>query len=126
MLFRYKVEKCVGEHMDFVFNGPGVGYRAVIQYYKPNAKLFKWRNFSTNNIYNVLHKLGHITDDIDTNNGLLNALQQYENIEEIMLKYIKKILEDKKYEKRLNNMLNDIDNIVLTKDWNTIEIKEND
>lgn len=112
--------------MDFVFNGPGVGYKAVIQYYKPNAKLFKWRKFSTNNIYNVLNKLGHITDDIDTNNGLLNALQQYENIEEIMLKYIKKILEDEKYDKRLKNMLNDIDNIVLKKDWNTIEIKEND
>lgn len=126
MLFRYKVEKCGYDNIDYIFHGPGIEYRVAIQYYKPNAKWFKWRYFDTNKLCYVMNKLGHCTDDIDDNNGLFSVMQKYDNVGDIMLKYIKKIMEDNDYKKHQNDISSKIDDFVVTNDWNTIEIKENE
>ena len=123
MLFRYKIGKCDYCNIDYIFYGPGIGYRVTIQYYKPNAKWFKWRHFDTNKLCYVMNKLGHCTDDIDTNIGLFNEMQKYDNIGDIVFKYIKKIMEDKNCEKFKNDIGIQIDEFVVTNDWNTIEIE---
>lgn len=125
MLFRYKIEKCVYESLDHALCGPGVGYRVTIQYYKPDARLFKWRHFDSHKLFYVLNKIKHAQCDIDTNDGLFNVLQQYNDTGEIMLKYIKKLMEDDKYKRYQKDVGNKIGNLVLTNGWNTIEIKEN-
>lgn len=126
MLFRYKVTKCGYDGIDYAFHGPGICYRVEIQYYKPNSKWFKWRYFKTAQLCYVMNKLGHCTDDIDTNIGLFNEMQKYDNIGDIVFKYIKKIMEDKNCEKFKNDIRSQIDEFVVTNDWNTIEIKENE
>ena len=126
MLFRYKIEECVAESIDRGFHGPAVGYRVTIQYYNPSAKLFKWRYFKTTKLYNVLTKLKHPTYKIETIDGLFDTLQQYNNIGEIMFKYIKKIMEDNDYKQYQKDVEDKVGNLVITNGWNTIEIKENE
>ena len=126
MLFRYKIETCAYETLDCVFHGPGVGYRVTIQYYKPDAKLFKWRHFKSTKLNCVLNRLGHDDDSMINYIGLSDVLHTYNNIGEIMLKYIKKIMEDNNHEKMHKMIENQTDNLVLTTGWNTIEIKENE
>ena len=126
MLFRYKIETCAYDTLDCVFHGPGVGYRVVVQYYKPDAKLFKWKHFKSTKLNFVLNRLGHDDDSIINSIGLSNVLHEYNNTGEIMFKYIKQIIADNDA-KKLQEMIDDqIDNLVLTTGWNTIEIKENE
>ena len=125
MLFRYKIEECGYESLDHSFHGPGVGYRVTIQYYKQSARLFKWRHFDSHKLFYVLNQLRHAECDIDTNDGLFNVLQQYNGVGEIMLKYIKKLMEDIDYQKYQQDVEDKISNLVVTNGWNTIEIKEN-
>lgn len=125
MLFRYKIKECCYESLEHVLHGPGIGYLVKIQYYKPNAKLFKWKYFKTSKLCYVLNQLGHQSDYIGTNDGLFDVLQQYNGIGEIMIKYIKKIMEDNNYKQYQKDVGNKIDDFVLTKGWNTIEVKEN-
>ena len=124
MVFRYKITRCVYERLDHILHGPGVGYRVVIQYYKPNANIFKWRHFKSNRLCYVMNKIGQYT--IDNSEDLFRSLNKYESIGEIMSKYIKKILEDKDYAELVNQIEDNIDKFVLSKNWNTIEIKENE
>lgn len=126
MLFRYKITERAYENLEQAFYGPGVCYRVTIQYYKPNAKLFQWRYFNTNTLCGVLNKIGHVIDNIETNDGLLNALQEYNNIGEIMFKYIKALMADNDYKQHQKDLEDKIDSFVLTNDWHTIEIKENE
>lgn len=126
MLFRYRVTRCGYDNIDYMFHGPGICYRVEIQHHKTNARWLKWRCFKTTQLCYVMNKLGHCTDDIDTNIGLFNAMQKYDNIGDIVLKYIKKIMEDKNYEKLKNDIGSKIDEFVVTNDWNTIEIEVNE
>lgn len=126
MLFRYKIETCAYETLDHAFHGPGVGYRVTIQHYKSDAKLFKWRHFKSSSLNCVLNRLGHDDDSMINSIGLANTLHNYNNIGEIMFKYIKKIIAENDA-KKLQKMTDDqIDNFVLTAGWNTIEVKENE
>ena len=126
MLFRYKVETCAYESLDCAFHGPGVGYKVTIQYHKPDAKLLKWRHFKVTKMNCVLNRLGHSDDDMINNIYLAKVLHEYSGIGEIMLKYIKKIMEDKNHEKLQKILENHTDNFLLTTGWNTIEFKENE
>ena len=126
MLFRYKVVKCCYDSIDYTCYGPGVGYKVIVHYYKPNAKIFQWRCFATHNLSYIMNYLGHSIDDIDTNVGLFKTLNKYENIGEIMLKYIAKTIEENNYAKLVDRIGDDIDKFVVKQDWNIIEIKENE
>jgi hypothetical protein len=126
MLFRYKIVTCTYEALDRAFHGPGVGYRVTIQYYKPDAKLFNWRHFKSTRLDCVLNRLGHDDDAMNDSIGFANALHTYNDIGEIMLKYIKQIMADINNQKLKDMTDNQNDQFVLTTGWNNIEIKENE
>lgn len=126
MLFRYKIRTCVYDSIDRTLHGVGVGYIVTIQYYKPNAKLFKWRHFNTRKLCCILNDIGHAEIHTATYSGLFNILKKYNDIGEIMFEYIKSILAQHKYEQYQNDLSGEIDNLVLTDGWKTIEIKENE
>ena len=55
-----------------------------------------------------------------------DVLKQYKDIDEIVTKYIQKEIEVKDMENKQNKHADEIDNLVVTNGWNTIEIKENE
>ena len=78
----------------------------------------KQKIFSTLNC----HSFEEITDKYH----ILEEIQKYDSIEGIIMKYIiDVIMKQKKRECAEETVRDVLDKLIITKDWNTIEIKEN-
>ena len=126
MLFRYKITMCDYDFFDKCEHGYAVRYNVNIQYLKPGAKLFKWRKFEDVRLCCILGQLGHEEERMYTLEAFKNTIEQYKDINEIMFKYIKQETQKRNDKKEMNKLENEIDKLVLTNGWNTIEIKENE
>lgn len=126
MLFRYKITMCNYDSFDKVCHGYAVRYNVEIQYFNQKAKALKWRLFADKRLCCILNELGHDENWVLSVTDFEDVLKQYKDIEEIMVKYIKKEIVAKDMEDQKNKHANEIDNLVVTNGWNTIEIKENE
>lgn len=128
MLFRYKITKS----NEWIHSSLSrVHYNVTIQYYDLDA-LFSWKNFDTTTLKDIAQKYSRFeflpyTDGI---NEVYTFISNYSNMDEIMEKYITDIKKEKlskeKCDQESKIKENEIDKLVLTNSWNTIEIKENE
>lgn len=127
MLFRYKITK---SHEWIHSALSKVHYNVTIQYYDASS-LFSWKNFDTTTLKEIAQKYSRFkflpyTDGV---NEVYNFISEYNSMDEIMEKYITDIKNEKlsqaAYDQESKIKENKIDKLVLTNNWNTIEIKEN-
>ena len=126
MVFRYKITKCGYDSFDRFDHGYAIRYYVEIQYLKPNAKIFKWQKFEDTKLCCILDQLGFEEDEMYTLEAFKRAIEQHKDVDEIMFKYIKQEVKKRNANKEKNKLENEMDNVILTSGWNTIEIKENE
>ena len=126
MLFRYKITECVYDSFDRLHHGYAVRYGVKIQYLKPNAKIFKWRTFKDERLCCILDSLGHAEKGMYFLENFKQVLKQHKDMNEIMFKYIKQEMQNRNITDEKIKLENEMDNLILTNGWNTIEIKENE
>jgi len=124
MIFRYRIEFV----NDFCGNE---FYHVDIQKY--NLKFPHWKTAAKSSLRDILLE---INADAFNNHKylscvkyeeLLEEIQKYASIEDIITRYIMNVVI--KHEKEINNEMSvkeTIDKLVLTNGWKTIEVKEND
>lgn len=121
MLFRYKV--CKKKQRKY--------HLIKIQKYKPDASVFSWREFDTISLQYLLTYLNQTRfcrgEDI-SEPDIYCELQRYNNMNDIVIKYIQERIEDEKIcecisreERKFGEY---IDRFVLTNGWTSLEIKE--
>ena len=127
MLFRFKIDK----RYDHICDGMNlIHYDTKIQMYNENNIWFKWETCKDTTLKHIVELLG---SDYCFNHWD-NALQEihetiikYESVDKMIAEYIRKfIIKDMEHANMMNNIESSIDEIVLTTEWKTIEIKENE
>lgn len=126
MLFRYKITTCGYDSFDKYQHGFAIRYYVQIQYLKSGAKLFKWRKFDDTRFCCMLENLGHQEECLYTLEAFKHVIEQYKGVDEIVLKYIKQEVQKRNFKNEKNKLEKEMDNLILTNGWNTIEIKENE
>jgi hypothetical protein len=129
MLFRYKITKST----EYEFSSlTRIHYDVRIEYYNARSTFFPWKHFHSTTLKAIVQKYTSYnflpyTDGI---NEVYNFISKYENMDQIMEKYITDIKKEKDIENQNNQKSIDrenmIDEFILLNKWNTIEIKEND
>lgn len=125
MIFRYKITP----YCDFLQR---YYYRVQIQEY--STKFPHWRKVVHNvTIQEILYDINECAFKYKTNlsyvsfEDILEEIQKYDSIESIIMKYIiDVIMKQKKRECAEETVRDVLDKLIITKDWNTIEIKENE
>lgn len=129
MLFRYKITKST----EYEFSSlTRIHYDVKIEYYNAEAMFSRWKHFNSTTLKAIAQKYTRYnflpyTDGI---NEVYNFISKYENMDQIMEKYIMDIKreEDIKYKNNQEARAKEktIDEFILLNKWNTIEIKENE
>lgn len=129
MLFRYKITKST----EYEFSSlTRIHYDVKIEYYNAGATFFPWKRFHSTTLKAIAQKYTRYdflpyTDGI---NEVYNFISKYENMDQIMEKYITDIKREKDIEDKNNQDArakeNMIDEFILLNKWKTIEIKENE
>lgn len=125
MIFRYKITP----YCDFLQR---YYYRVQIQEY--STKFPHWRKVVHNvTIQEILYDINRCAFKYETNlsyvsfEDILEEIQKYDSIESIIMKYIIDIIMKQKKRERAEETVRDVlDKLIITKDWNTIEVKENE
>ena len=124
MIFRYKITP----YYDFLQR---YYYRVKIQEY--STKFPHWRKVVHNvTIQEILYEI----NEHAFNSGfhlssvsfedILDEIQKYDSIESIIIKYIIDVIMKQKKRECAEETVRDIlDKLIITKGWNTIEVKEN-
>lgn len=129
MLFRYKITKSTEYEFS---NLTKIHYDVKIEYYNAGATFFRWKHFNSTTLKAIAQKYTRydflpFTDGI---NEVYNFISKYENMDQIMEKYITDIKREKDIEDKNNQDTkakeNMIDEFILLNKWKTIEIKENE
>lgn len=126
MLFRYKITSCIYDSFDKLNHGYAVRYGVNIQYCKSNAKMFKWRKFDEKRLCCILEYLGHEERLTYSLESFKCVIEQYKDMDEMMLRYIKQEMQRRDIKDEKIKLENEMDNLILTHGWSTIEIKENE
>lgn len=124
MIFRYKITP----YCDFLQR---YYYRVQIQEY--STKFPHWRKVVHNvTIQEILYDINECAFEYEANlsyvsfEDILEEIQKYDSIESIIMKYIiDVIMKQKKRECAEETVRDVLDKLIITKDWNTIEVKEN-
>ena len=124
MIFRYKITP----YCDFLQR---YYYRVQIQEY--STKFPHWRKVEHNaTIQEILYKINECAFPYETSlsyvsfEDILEEIQKYDSIESIIMKYIiDVIMKQKKRECAEETVRDVLDKLIITKGWNTIEVKEN-
>lgn len=124
MIFRYKITP----YCDFLQR---YYYRVQIQEY--STKFPHWRKVVHNvTIQEILYYINECAFKDKTNliyvsfEDILEEIQKYDSIESIIMKYIiDVIMKQKKRECAEETVRDTLDKLIITKGWNTIEVKEN-
>ena len=124
MIFRYKITP----YCDFLQR---YYYRVQIQEY--STKFPHWRKVVHNvTIQEILYKINEYAFPYETSlsyvsfEDILEEIQKYDSIESIIMKYIiDVIMKQKKRECAEETVRDVLDKLIITKGWNTIEVKEN-
>lgn len=125
MLFRYKIDK----YREYVCNSLTlIKYDVKIQRYNPDNILFKWTTCKNTSLKSIVEFLGDGYDFTYYDDALckiFKTISEYGGIDKMMTEYIQKsIVKDMEFKDVMNNLEKSIDDIVLTNDWKTIELKE--
>ena len=125
MLFRYKIDK----YREYVCNSLTlIKYDVKIQRYNPDNILFKWATCKNTSLKSIVEFLGDGYDFAYYDDALceiFKTISEYGGIDKMMAEYIQKsIVKDMEFKDVMNNLEKSIDDIVLTNDWKTIELKE--
>lgn len=124
MIFRYKITP----YCDFLQR---YYYRVQIQEY--STKFPHWRKVVHNvTIQEILYDINERAFPYETIlsyvsfEDILEEIQKYDSIESIIMKYIIDVIMKQKKRKCAEETARDVlDKLIITKDWNTIEVKEN-
>lgn len=124
MIFRYKITP----YCDFLQR---YYYRVQIQEY--STKFPHWRKVVHNvTIQEILYDINECAFPHETIlsyvsfEDILEEIQKYDSIESIIMKYIIDVIMKQKKRKCAEETVRDVlDKLIITKDWNTIEVKEN-
>lgn len=124
MIFRYKITP----YCDFLQR---YYYRVKIQEY--STKFSHWRKVVHNaTIQEILYEINECAFNygIDLSHvsfeDILEEIQKYDSIESIIMKYIIEVIMKQKNRECAEETARDVlDKLIITKDWNTIEVKEN-
>ena len=124
MIFRYKITP----YCDFLQR---YYYRVQIQEY--STKFPHWRKVVHNvTIQEILYKINECAFPYETSlsyvsfEDILEEIQKYDSIESIIMKYIiDVIMKQKKRECAEETVRDVLGKLIITKGWNTIEVKEN-
>lgn len=125
MIFRYKITP----YCDFLQR---YYYRVQIQEY--STKFPHWRKVVHNvTIQEILYDINECAFQYETIlsyvsfEDILEEIQKYDSIESIIMKYIIDVIMKQKKRKCAEETVRDVlDKLIITKDWNTIEVKENE
>lgn len=125
MIFRYKITP----YCDFLQR---YYYRVQIQEY--STKFPHWRKVVHNvTIQEILYDINECAFPYKTIlsyvsfEDILEEIQKYDSIESIIMKYIIDVIMKQKKRKCAEETVRDVlDKLIITKDWNTIEVKENE
>ena len=127
MLFRYKISK-LNEH--FCEGVNFIRYEVQIQKYNINSKLFRWKTCKDTSLKSIVELLGSEYCFSRWDNALQEiheTIAKYGSVDRMIEEYIRKfIITDMQLDKEMNNLEKSIDDLVLTGNWNAIEIKENE
>ena len=126
MLFRYKITK----RYDYTFTSlTRTVYDVKIQRYNHSAHVCKWKtcaNTTLNEIHALLKPGVHFEFD-DNLSNIIAAIQEYDGVDKLITRYIYlKIIDQEVQRNKKNDIEQALDSLVLTKGWNTIEVKENE
>ncbi len=124
MIFRYKITP----YYDFFQR---CYYRVKIQEY--STKFPHWRKVIYDvTIQEILYDINECAFKYKTNlsyvsfEDILEEIQKYDSIESIIMKYIIDVIMKQKKRECAEETVRDIlDKLIITKGWNTIEVKEN-
>lgn len=124
MIFRYKITP----YYDYLQR---YCYRVKIQEY--STKFPHWRKVVHNvTIQEILYEINECAFKykIDLSyvsfEDILEEIQKYDSIESIIMKYIIDVIMKQKKRECAEETVRDIlDKLIITKGWNTIEVKEN-
>lgn len=124
MIFRYKITP----YCDFLQR---YYYRVQIQEY--STKFPHWRKVVHNvTIQEILYEINECAFPYETSlsyvsfEDILEEIQKYDSIESIIMKYIIDVIMKQKKRECAEETVRDIlDKLIITKGWNTIEVKEN-
>lgn len=124
MIFRYKITP----YCDFLQR---YYYRVQIQEY--STKFPHWRKVVHNvTIQEILYDINECAFKYEAYlsyvsfEDILEEIQKYDSIESIIMKYIIDVIMKQKKRKCAEETVKDVlDKLIITKDWNTIEVKEN-
>lgn len=127
MLFRFKIDK----HYDYICDGINlIHYDTKIQMYNENNICFKWETCKDTTLKHIVELLGSEYCFSHWDNALQEiheTIIKYESVDKMIAEYIRRfIIKDMKHANMMNNIEASIDEIVLTTEWKTIEIKENE
>lgn len=126
MLFRYKITKSC----EYFCSTYLVRYKVYIQRYNQNNMLFKWETCADTTLKSITECLNsdYCFDNFENYlPEIAKTIVEYGNVDKMIEEYIKKtIIEDMQIAKDLRNIEKSIDDLVLTDNWNAIEIKENE
>lgn len=124
MIFRYKITP----YCDFLQR---YYYRVQIQEY--STKFPHWRKVVHNvTIQEILYEINECAFSYETSlsyvsfEDILEEIQKYDSIESIIMKYIIDVIMKQKKRECADETVRDVlDKLIITKGWNTIEVKEN-
>lgn len=124
MIFRYKITPYCNFLQRYY-------YRVQIQEY--STKFPHWRKVVDNvTIQEILYDINERAFPYETIlsyvsfEDILEEIQKYDSIESIIMKYIIDVIMKQKKRKCAEETARDVlDKLIITKDWNTIEVKEN-
>lgn len=124
MIFRYKITPYCNFLQRYY-------YRVQIQEY--STKFPHWRKVVDNvTIQEILYDINERAFPYETFlsyvsfEDILEEIQKYDSIESIIMKYIIDVIMKQKKRKCAEETARDVlDKLIITKDWNTIEVKEN-
>lgn len=124
MIFRYKITSYCDSWERYY-------YRVKIQEY--STKFPHWRKVVHNaTIQEMLYEINErafnfvpYLSDVSFED-ILEEIQKYDSIESVIMKYIIDVIMKQKKRECAEETAKDIlDKLIITKDWNTIEVKEN-
>lgn len=125
MLFRYKIEK----RHDHICDGVNlIHYDIKIQRYDENNILFKWttcKDTTLKSIVGILDTEYCLDPWYNALPEIHETITKYGSVDRMIAEYIRKtIMREIEDDNMMNNIEKSIDELILTNNWNTIEIKE--